>query len=94
MPLSWTQTIEQSQIIRSNAISEIKSNMDITYDKICYTDNSNIYTSKFGTVYTSDVTFEKQDHDISENTSKDTTINSSEDYLIFSTVYTSANNYN
>ena len=87
MPLSWTQTIEQSQILRSDAISEIKTNMDITYDKICYTDNSNIYTSKFNTVYTSDNSFERGVHDISENVPNNTAINSTEDYLIFSTVY-------
>ncbi len=63
MPLIWTSIIEQSQVITSNVINEIKNNMNITYDKICYTDNTTVYTSNFNTVYNS--------KDVSQDTSDD-----------------------
>lgn len=75
MPLTWTTTISSGNLITSSAMMEIKNNMDITYDKLCYTHYSTQDLTKDSTVRGLQYTGELTSNDLSHYIDNDGTIN-------------------
>lgn len=46
MPLNWTSTILPENYIESSVMVEIKNNMNLTYNRICYSQYSTYDTTE------------------------------------------------